>query len=171
LSGYIFATKACIDNRKKNLFSSNISSTGPYNMVNFSLLAAEIVSLVWGTRANFNWSPDMRSLFEDVELLARLLMVCPATSCEAKRSFSAVYRLKTWLRNSTSQVRLNAAAVCHVHKDHLDSVSDTAVAAVCRQNRDAPCSVWTLCTRVMGGDCGSGRDGDVVITNTTCTRI
>ena len=27
LSGYIFATKACIDNRKKNLLSSNISST------------------------------------------------------------------------------------------------------------------------------------------------
>ena len=29
LSGYIFATKACIDNRKKNLLSSNISSTWP----------------------------------------------------------------------------------------------------------------------------------------------
>jgi len=29
LSGYIFATKACIDNRKKNLKSSNISSTRP----------------------------------------------------------------------------------------------------------------------------------------------
>ena len=53
LSGYIFATKACIDNWKKNLFRSNISSTCPYNMVNFGPLAAEIVSLVWGTPANF----------------------------------------------------------------------------------------------------------------------
>ena len=53
LSGYIFATKACIDNRKKTL-SSNISSTCPHNMVNFGPLAAEIVSLVWGTPANFN---------------------------------------------------------------------------------------------------------------------
>jgi len=34
--------------------NSNISPTGPYNMVNFGLLAAEIVSLVWGTPANFN---------------------------------------------------------------------------------------------------------------------
>ena len=49
LSAYIFATKACIDNRKKNLLSSNISSTCP------GPLAAEIVSLVWGTPANFNW--------------------------------------------------------------------------------------------------------------------
>ena len=38
----------------KNLLSSNISSTCPHNMVNFGTLAAEIVSLVWGTRANCN---------------------------------------------------------------------------------------------------------------------
>jgi len=65
-TGYIFANKACIDNCKKNLLSSNISSTCPHNMVNFGPLAAEIVSLVWGTPANFNgfgvlaallWSP------------------------------------------------------------------------------------------------------------------
>ena len=53
-SGYIFANKACIDNRKKNLLSSNISSTCPHNMVNFGPPAAEIFSLVWGTPANFN---------------------------------------------------------------------------------------------------------------------
>ena len=55
LSGYIFATKACIDNRKKLVKQQcNISSTCPHNMVNFSPLAAEIVSLVWGIPGNFN---------------------------------------------------------------------------------------------------------------------
>jgi len=54
LSAYIFATKACIDNRKKNLLSSNISSTCPHNMVNFGPLAAEILSLAWGTPGTFN---------------------------------------------------------------------------------------------------------------------
>ena len=54
LSGYIFATKACIDKRKKNLLSSNISSTCPHNMVNFGPLAAEIVSLVSDIPGNFN---------------------------------------------------------------------------------------------------------------------
>jgi len=39
---------------EKNLLSSNISSTCPHNMVNFGPLAAEIISLVWGTPANFN---------------------------------------------------------------------------------------------------------------------
>ena len=54
LSGYIFAIKAHIDNRKKNLLNSNTSPTFPYNMVNFGPLAAEIGSEVWGTLANFN---------------------------------------------------------------------------------------------------------------------
>jgi len=53
LSGYIFATKSCIDNRKKFL-SSDMSSTCPRNMVNFGLLTAEICWRVWGTPANFN---------------------------------------------------------------------------------------------------------------------
>ena len=39
---------------KKNLLSSNISPTYPHYMVNFGPLAAEIVSLVWGTPGNFN---------------------------------------------------------------------------------------------------------------------
>ena len=53
LSGYIFATKAHIDKRKK-LLNSNIVPTCPYNMVNVGPLAAQIGSLVWGTPANFN---------------------------------------------------------------------------------------------------------------------
>jgi len=48
LSGYIFAIKARIDNRKKMLIR-NISPTCPYKIVNFGALAAEIGSLVWGT--------------------------------------------------------------------------------------------------------------------------
>jgi len=39
---------------KKNLLSSNMSSTCPHNMVNFGLLTAEIDPVVWGTPANFN---------------------------------------------------------------------------------------------------------------------
>ena len=38
----------------KKLLSSNTSSTCPCNMVNIGPLAAEILSLVWGTPANFN---------------------------------------------------------------------------------------------------------------------
>jgi len=53
LSGYIFTTKACMAMRK-NLLSSNTSSTCPHNMANLRPLTAESGSGVWGTPANFN---------------------------------------------------------------------------------------------------------------------
>jgi len=53
LSGYIFAIKAYIDNRKK-LVKQQYLLYMSHNMVNFGPLAAEIVSFVWGTPANFN---------------------------------------------------------------------------------------------------------------------
>jgi len=53
LWGYIFATKARIDNRKK-LLNSSASWTCHRNRANFGPLTAEIVSGVWGTPANFN---------------------------------------------------------------------------------------------------------------------
>jgi len=39
---------------EKKLLKLQYLPTRSYNMVNFGLLAAEIVSLVWGTPANFN---------------------------------------------------------------------------------------------------------------------
>jgi len=48
LLGYIFGTKARIDNRK-NFLNSNISFTCLHDMVNFGPLAAEIGPVVWGT--------------------------------------------------------------------------------------------------------------------------
>ena len=53
LAAYIFANKACIDNRKK-LLNSNIFSTCPHNMVNCGPLAAEMCWRVCGTPPNFN---------------------------------------------------------------------------------------------------------------------
>ncbi len=63
--------------------------------------------------------PDVRGLFSQVEALLRLLLVVPASSAEAEKSFSALRRLKTWLRSSMSQTRLNSVAVCHVHRERM----------------------------------------------------
>jgi len=41
LSGYIFTTKARIDNQKKNLLNSNVFPTCLHNMLNFGPLEAE----------------------------------------------------------------------------------------------------------------------------------
>lgn len=70
---------------------------------------------------------EVRGEYAEVEKLVRLLLVNPASSCEAERSFSALRRLKTWLRSTMTQVRLNAVAVCHIHQHLLDSVNDERI--------------------------------------------
>ena len=60
----LYLGKAYVDHRKKKLLDSNISSTYPHNMVNFGPLAAEIVSLVWGTAANLNGFRVFASLLQ-----------------------------------------------------------------------------------------------------------
>eukprot|EP00057_Strongylocentrotus_purpuratus_P016041 XP_011670515.1 PREDICTED: uncharacterized protein LOC105441264 [Strongylocentrotus purpuratus] len=45
------------------------------------------------------------------------------TSSECERSFSALRRLKTWLRSTMTQKRLNAVAVCNSHHLLLDNIS------------------------------------------------
>lgn len=66
--------------------------------------------------------PEVRELFTQVEILLRLLMVCPASSAEAERSFSGLRRLKTWLRSTMTQTRLNSVCICHTHQDILDEI-------------------------------------------------
>ena len=80
-------------------------------------------------RQAYQKMPDaVRGLFSQVYILMKMLIVCPVSSCECERSFSALRRLKTWLRNTMTQQRLNYSAVCHVHKSVLDEV-DTVLLA------------------------------------------
>ena len=59
--------------------------------------------------------PNARCMFPAVEEQLRLLLISPASSCEAEQSFGALRRLKTWLRSTMTQVRLNHVVVFHVH--------------------------------------------------------
>ncbi|XP_051797058.1 zinc finger MYM-type protein 1-like [Acanthochromis polyacanthus] len=72
---------------------------------------------------------EVRGLFTEVETLVRLLLVVPVSSSEAERSFSALRRLKTWLRTTMTQQRLNHVAVCHIHQDKLDLLTKKSVCA------------------------------------------
>ncbi|KAK0144467.1 Zinc finger MYM-type protein 1 [Merluccius polli] len=72
--------------------------------------------------------PEVRGLFSQVETLVRLLLVVPVSSCEAERSFSALRRLKNWLRTTMTQLRLNSTAACHIHRDRLKALDKREIA-------------------------------------------
>lgn len=65
---------------------------------------------------------EVRGLFDEIEKLVRLLLVVPVASAEAERSFSALKRLKNWLRSTMTQQRLNNVSVSHVYQTALDLI-------------------------------------------------
>ena len=73
-------------------------------------------------------------MLKNIEILLRLLIVVQTSSCEAELSFSSLRCLKTFLRGSMTQKRVNNVMVCHVHQDlrdilNLDELADSSVAA------------------------------------------
>ena len=63
------------------------------------------------------------SLLSEVEKLLALVLVMPATNASSERSFSALRRIKTYLRSTTSQSRLNHLMILHVHKSLTDQLN------------------------------------------------
>ena len=81
LSGYIFASKAHIDNRKKTCQTAISPPKFSHNTVNFGPPATEIGSLVCGTSANFN----------RFRIFASLLQRRRSTSTEANQILQDVW--------------------------------------------------------------------------------
>ena len=73
-------------------------------------------------------SSNERLIISEVCVLLRLILVMPSTNAVSERSFSALRRIKTYLRSTMSQDRLNHLLVLHVHKELTDSLDLITVA-------------------------------------------
>ena len=89
------------------------------------------VSTIFSTYEHF--IPCRSSLLRHLESLKelcggdqskRIYMACPVTSVECERSFSVMRRLKTWLRRTTGQSRLNHELLLAIHSARAVSVDD-----------------------------------------------
>ena len=66
--------------------------------------------------------------FPNIFTALKILAVVPVTTCECERSVSALHRMKTWLRNTMTNERLNGQAQMHINDDvevNVDEVIDT----------------------------------------------
>lgn len=58
-----------------------------------------------------------RLLFPQIHILLQLLLTLPLTSATAERSFSTLRRLKSYLRSTIGQSRLNGLAQMSINRD------------------------------------------------------
>lgn len=56
-------------------------------------------------------------IFPNVHKLLKILVTLPVTTCTAERSFSTMKYLKNYLRNSTSETRLNGLCLLYIYKN------------------------------------------------------
>ena len=69
-----------------------------------------------------------KELMSEVCKVVSLVLVMPATNALSERSFSSLRRVKSYLRSTMTQARLNHAMVLHVHRDLTDNLSLVEVA-------------------------------------------
>ena len=62
-------------------------------------------------------------LLHQVSLVIKFVLLMPATNAVSERSASAMRRIKTYLRSTMSQQRMNNVMVLHIHKHLTDSVN------------------------------------------------
>ena len=67
------------------------------------------------------------SLVSQVTSLVKLILLMPATNAVSERSASAMHHVKTYLRSTMTQSRLNNIMVLHIHKHLTDSVDHKQV--------------------------------------------
>ena len=73
-------------------------------------------------------STAQRVLLKAVCRLFQLLLILPATNATSERSFSALRRIKSYLRSTMAQARLNHLMVLHYHQDLTDKLDLRSVA-------------------------------------------
>ena len=80
---------------------------------------------------------EIDALISEVEKIASLLWLLPATNTESERIFSALKHVKTYLRSTMENNRLHALMLMHVHKNILDNINLAYVANEFVDRRDS----------------------------------
>lgn len=73
-------------------------------------------------------------LFPNVCKLLKLLCLLPVTTCTSERSFSSLRRLKTYLRSTVSEDRLNGLAMLSIHRNEV-LTPDDIIEELLKKNR------------------------------------
>ena len=64
---------------------------------------------------------DLFDIFPEFSKVVHILAAIPATSCSAKRSFTALRRLKTYLRSTMGQQRVSNIALINIERAYPNS--------------------------------------------------
>ena len=103
-----------------DIIRSYVESTGsPIKMVTNIRTVCQAMNEVSGTKL----------LCSELHRFLKLFLTIPVTTASSERTFSAMRRLKTYLRFSMTQERLNHILLLHCHKSGTDKIDIHQIAS------------------------------------------
>ena len=73
---------------------------------------------------NFILDNQIDDTFEELTKLLRIIVTSPMSSAEAERCFSTLKRIKSFLRNTMTEKRLNALAMLSIEKEMIKNIEN-----------------------------------------------
>ena len=119
-----------------NLFHDNYVKeiASNYTMLNKDKLKREL-SILYANN-NFSGVSNINQLlrfinekvldktFSEISKLLEIVLVTPISTADSERSFSTMKRIKSFLRNTMLQNRLNSLACLSIHKEYISKSRD-----------------------------------------------
>ena len=94
----------------------------------FEHLPVKTVTSVRTIAEGMNQSDIYKRMLAEVDKMLKIYFTFPVTTATAERSFSSLRRLKTYLRSTMSQSRLNNLFILYVYTEKTDKLDLESIA-------------------------------------------
>ncbi|CAG9571675.1 unnamed protein product [Danaus chrysippus] len=78
------------------------------------------------------------SFYPKVKIALEILLAMPYSTATIQRSFSTLRRVKTWLRSTMTEDRLNGLCMLSVHREFVKSMSDSFTEGILNRFAEDP---------------------------------
>ena len=89
-----------------------------------------------------NSNPAAQLMCPEVHVLLKLYMTIPVTTSTAERTFSTMRRIKTYLRSTMTQQRLNHSFMLNAHKPRVNELDLRHIASIFISANQCRCSYF-----------------------------
>lgn len=123
-----FVIKFYCDDLDQTSLSSQLETFTSFARNSLNNSSTSVVSISYLVKLVSEMPPATKCLFSEIVTLLRLILVMPATNATSERTFSALRRVKTYLRATMTQERLNHLMILHTHREATDKMDISEVA-------------------------------------------
>uniref|UniRef100_A0A8C6LPH8 HAT C-terminal dimerisation domain-containing protein n=1 Tax=Nothobranchius furzeri TaxID=105023 RepID=A0A8C6LPH8_NOTFU len=135
-AGLLKGIQACSPKSENFLDQSNLNELARHYSINLKIEEVLVARNFLSVKADAGHPPqDMLTvhnllnsdMFPSLKEVLQVALTVPVSSCSCERSFSALRRLHTWLRQTMGQRRLHNLAVMSIENDLVGQLSDNKV--------------------------------------------